>query len=62
MTAEGKKETRQGRIRSVIRQRTFATARRYTNCDIGVRNGTIVARGQGLAAGTRDIDLQPAGW
>src|SRR5437762_11878608 len=40
----------------VIRNGTVATAADTTVCDIGVRNGTIVAVGQGLAAGARDID------
>ena len=40
----------------VIRNGTVATAADTTVCDVGVRNGTIVALGQGLAAGTRDID------
>src|ERR1700681_3122824 len=40
----------------VIRNGTVATAADTTRCDIGVRNGTIVALGQGLAAGARDID------
>src|SRR5437660_4891449 len=40
----------------VIRNGTVATAADTTKCDIGVRNGTIVALGQGLAAGARDID------
>src|SRR5881392_4224299 len=40
----------------VIRNGTVATAADTTSCDIGVRNGTIVALGQGLAAGARDID------
>src|SRR5712672_3790491 len=40
----------------VIRNGTVATAADTTRCDVGVRNGTIVALGQGLAAGTRDID------
>src|SRR2546423_9493844 len=40
----------------VIRNGTVATAADTTSCDIGVRNGTIVALGQGLAAGGRDID------
>ncbi|MBV9585657.1 MAG: amidohydrolase family protein, partial [Alphaproteobacteria bacterium] len=40
----------------VIRNGTVATAADTTACDIGVRNGTVVALGQNLAAGTRDID------
>src|SRR5437588_13080891 len=40
----------------VIRNGTVATAADTTECDVGVKNGTIVALGQGLAAGTRDID------
>src|SRR5438067_11805718 len=40
----------------VIRNGTVATAADTTSCDVGVRNGTIVALGQSLAAGTRDID------
>jgi dihydropyrimidinase len=40
----------------VIRNGTVATAADTTHCDIGVKNGTIVALGQGLAAGMRDID------
>src|SRR5436853_7860467 len=40
----------------VIRNGTVATAADTTVCDIGVRGGTIVALGQGLAAGARDID------
>src|SRR5438067_2085390 len=40
----------------VIRNGTVVTAADTTSCDIGVRNGTIVALGQGLAAGARDID------
>src|SRR5256886_5223058 len=40
----------------VIRNGTVATAADTTQCDIGVRGGTIVALGQGLAAGARDID------
>src|SRR5712671_3213281 len=40
----------------VIRNGTVATAADTTRCDVGVRNGTIVALGQGLAAGARDID------
>src|SRR5436853_2035683 len=40
----------------VIRNGTVAPAADTTSCDVGVRNGTIVALGQGLAAGTRDID------
>src|SRR6202045_2460059 len=40
----------------VIRNGTVATAVDTTRCDIGVKNGTIVALGQGLAAGDRDID------
>src|SRR2546430_1839376 len=40
----------------VIRNGTVATAADTTGCDIGVRNGAIVALGQGLAAGARDID------
>src|SRR5712675_2816861 len=40
----------------VIRNGTVATAADTTRCDIGVRNGTIVALGQGLAAGMQDID------
>src|SRR5258708_38998378 len=39
----------------VIRNGTVATAADTTRCDIGVRNGTIVAPGQGLAAGAHDI-------
>src|SRR6266853_1780865 len=40
----------------VIRNGTVATAADTTRCDVGIRNGTIVALGQGLAAGARDID------
>ena len=40
----------------VIRNGTVATAADTVQCDIGVRGGTIVALGQGLAAGTQDID------
>src|SRR5438874_8160457 len=40
----------------VIRNGTVATAADTTGCDVGVRAGTIVALGQGLAAGARDID------
>ena len=40
----------------VIRNGTVATAADTTVCDIGVRGGTIVALGQGLAAGAQDID------
>src|SRR2546430_13820814 len=40
----------------VTRTGTVATAADTTVCDIGVRNGAIVALGQGLAAGAQDID------
>src|SRR5207237_3745106 len=40
----------------VTRNGTVVTAADTTSCDIGVRNGTIVALGQGLAAGAREID------
>ena len=40
----------------VIRNGTVATAADTTSCDVGIRNGTIVALGQGLAAGAHDID------
>src|SRR5437868_15456535 len=42
----------------VIRNGTVATAADTTVCDIGVRGGTIVALGQGLAAGAQDIDAR----
>jgi dihydropyrimidinase len=40
----------------VIRNGTVATAADTAPCDIGVRNGVVVALGQELAAGARDID------
>src|SRR5437016_13209655 len=40
----------------VTRNGTVATAADTTSCDVGVRIGTIVALGQSLTAGTRDID------
>jgi len=42
----------------VIRNGTVATAADTTQCDIGVKGGTIVALGQNLAAGARDIDAR----
>src|SRR5690242_3269799 len=55
MTAE-RKGTDMAEFDLVIRNGTVATAADTTVCDIGIRNGTIVALGQGLAAGDRDID------
>src|SRR6266581_8189265 len=40
----------------VIRNGTVATASDTTECDVGVKDGLVVALGQGLAAGDRDID------
>jgi dihydropyrimidinase len=40
----------------VIRNGTVATAADTTRCDVGVKDGLVVALGQGLAAGDRDID------
>ncbi len=40
----------------VIRNGTVATAADTAQCDIGVENGVIVALGQKLGAGARDID------
>src|SRR4030081_453630 len=36
--------------------RKVGTAADTTSCDVGIQNGTIVALGQGLAAGAHDID------
>src|SRR5205807_2191373 len=40
----------------VIRNGTVATAADTTRCDVAIKDGTVVALGQGLAAGARDID------
>ena len=40
----------------VIRNGIVATAADTVRCDVGVRDGTVVTLGQGLAAGARDID------
>ena len=40
----------------VIRNGTVATAADTTRCDVAVKDGVVVALGQGLAAGDRDID------
>src|ERR1700730_11865425 len=40
----------------VIRNGTVATAADTTRCDVAVKDGLVVALGQGLAAGGRDID------
>jgi dihydropyrimidinase len=40
----------------VIRNGTVATAADTTRCDVGVAGGIVVALGQNLAAGDRDID------
>src|ERR1700680_3408498 len=40
----------------VIRNGTVATAADTTRCDVAVKDGLVVALGQGLAAGDRDID------
>src|SRR5467141_5010003 len=40
----------------VIRNGTVATASDTTQCDVAIKDGAVVALGQGLAAGARDID------
>jgi dihydropyrimidinase len=40
----------------VIRNGTVATAADTMQCDVGVKDGVIVALGRGLSAGTREID------
>src|ERR1700730_1039995 len=40
----------------VIRNGTVATAADTPRCDVAVKDGVVVALGQGLAAGDRDID------
>ena len=40
----------------VIRGGTVVTAADQSDCDIGVRDGRIVALGAGLEAGGREID------
>ncbi len=40
----------------VVRNGTVATASDTTQCDIGIRDGVIVALGQGLESGAREID------
>ncbi|HEV8677974.1 MAG TPA: dihydropyrimidinase [Stellaceae bacterium] len=42
----------------VVRNGTVATAADTTECDIGVKDGVIVALGLGLAAGAREIDAR----
>jgi len=38
-----------------------ATAADTTRCDVGVKDGLVVALGQGLAVGDRDIDAGTIG-
>src|ERR1700693_2392258 len=42
----------------VIRGGTVATAADTGECDVGVKDGGIVALGRALAAGTREIDAR----
>ena len=45
----------------VIRGGTVATAADTTLCDVGIKDGKVVALGKKLGAGAREIDAA-AGW
>jgi dihydropyrimidinase len=42
----------------VIRNGTVATAGDIQHCDVGIKDGVVVALGRGLAAGAREIDAK----